>query len=105
MGIMREIFSNISGCPQEEKIQEAYKNAMSSNHATQKKLEFELQKNRKQLEILRGEIAKSLTGDSIYTSEDGIAILAALAILYAYTHILAVDVGNFQMGVGDMGCV
>ena len=36
----------------------------------QKKLEFELQKNRKQLEVLRGEISKSLTGDSIYSSED-----------------------------------
>ena len=27
LGIMREIFANISGCPQEEKIQEAYKNS------------------------------------------------------------------------------
>ena len=67
---MRKIFANISGCPQKEKIQEAYKNAMSSNHATQKKLELELQKNRKQLEMLRGEIAKSLTGESIYSSDD-----------------------------------
>ena len=43
---------------------------MSTNHAMQKKVEFELQKNRKQLEVLRGEISKSLTGDSIYSSED-----------------------------------
>ena len=70
MSIMRNIFSNISGCPEEEKIQEAYRNAMSTNHAMQKKLEFELQKNRKQLEVLRGEISKSLTGESIYSSED-----------------------------------
>ena len=70
MSIMRSIFANISGCPEEEKIQEAYRNAMSTNHAMQKKVEFELQKNRKQLEVLRGEISKSLTGDSIYSSED-----------------------------------
>lgn len=70
MSIMRSIFANISGCPEEEKIQEAYRNAMSTNHAMQKKLEFELQKNRKQLEVLRGEISKSLTGESIYSSED-----------------------------------
>lgn len=62
MSIMRRIFSNIFGCPEEEKIQEAYRNAMSTNHAMQKKIEFDLQKNRKQLEVLRGEISKSLTG-------------------------------------------
>lgn len=43
---------------------------MSTNHVMQKKLEFELQKNKKQLEVLRGEISKSLTGESIYSSED-----------------------------------
>ena len=70
MSIMRRIFANISGCPEEEKIQTAYRNAMSTNHAMQKKLEFELQKNKKQLEVLRSEISKSLTGESIYSSED-----------------------------------
>ncbi|MGN1409137.1 MAG: recombinase family protein, partial [Eubacteriales bacterium] len=70
MDVMRKIFSNISGCPEEEKIQEAYKNAMAANHAMQKKLEAELQKNVKQLENLRGEIAKSLIGESIYNKED-----------------------------------
>ena len=70
MEMMRKIFANISGCPEEEKIQEAYKNAMAANHAIQKKLELEQQKNVKQLESLRGEIAKSLTGESIYNKED-----------------------------------
>ena len=69
MSIMRNIFANIFGCPEEEKIQEAYRNAMSTNHAIQKKIEFELQKNKKQLEVLRGEISKSLTGDSIYSTK------------------------------------
>ena len=68
--VMRKIFANISGCPEEEKIQEAYKNAMAANHAMQRKLEIELQKNVKQLESLRGEIAKSLIGESIYNKED-----------------------------------
>ena len=70
LDMMRKIFANISGCPEEEKIQEAYKNAMAANHAMQKKLEMELQKNVKQLESLRGEIVKSLTGESIYNKED-----------------------------------
>ena len=39
MSIMRRIFSNIFGCPEEEKIQEAYRNAMSTNHAMQKKID------------------------------------------------------------------
>ena len=43
---------------------------MAANHAMQKKLETELQKNVKQLESLRGEIAKSLVGESIYNKED-----------------------------------
>ena len=43
---------------------------MAANHAMQKKLELELQKNVKQLESLRGEIAKSLIGESIYNKED-----------------------------------
>lgn len=33
MDVMRKIFANIAGCPEEEKIQEAYKNAMAANHA------------------------------------------------------------------------
>lgn len=70
LDIMRQIFSNISGCPQEKKIHMAYQKAIEANHTTQKRLEMELEKSVKQLEILRGEIAKALTGESIYNQED-----------------------------------
>ena len=43
---------------------------MAANHNLQRKLEQDLQKNKKQLETLRIEIAKVLTGDSIFTQED-----------------------------------
>ena len=68
--LMRDIFSKISGCPEEEKIQSAYNKMMAANHNLQRKLEQDLQKNKKQLETLRIEIAKVLIGDSIFTQED-----------------------------------
>jgi len=68
--MMKLIFSNISGCPQEEKIQETYRRMMAENHRAQQRLEGDLQKNRRQLEMLRGEIAKVLSGDSVYSEED-----------------------------------
>ena len=43
---------------------------LATNHNLQRKLEQDLQKNKKQLETLRIEIAKVLTGDSIFTQED-----------------------------------
>ena len=70
MKVMREIFSNISGCPQEEKIEVAYLNMVANNHKTQQKLNLELQKNRTQLDALRLEIGKTLTGESVYDKED-----------------------------------
>ncbi len=68
--LIRTIFSRISGCPEEEKIQSAYRKAISTNHQMQKKLETELGKYRKQLDALRMEISKVLAGDSIFTQED-----------------------------------
>ena len=70
MKVMREIFANISGCPQEEKIEAAYRNVIANNHKTQQKLNLELQKNRTQLDALRMEIGKTLTGESVYDKED-----------------------------------
>lgn len=67
---MRNIFASMSGCPEEEKIQSAYKKMMEKNHRLQQKTELSLQKNRKQLETLRLEIAKVLAGESIYTEDD-----------------------------------
>ena len=69
-GIIRQIFSSMSGAPEEEKLQAMFRRQMAGNRATQKKLERDLSKNREQLTKLQLEIAKSLTGDSVYSPED-----------------------------------
>ncbi len=68
--LMRNIFSKISGFPEEEKIQAAYKKMMAENHRLQQKLSLDLEKNKKQLQMLRQEISKVLTGESIFSRED-----------------------------------
>lgn len=68
--VMKTIFSSISGCPEEEKIQLAYKQAMAANHHTQQKLTLELQSNEAQLDKLRQEIGRALVGESSFSSED-----------------------------------
>ena len=68
--LMRNIFSKISGCPEEDKIQSAYNKMMAANHAMQRTLEQNLEKSKKQLEVMRIEIGKVLAGDSIFTQED-----------------------------------
>ena len=68
--IIRKIFSCMNGAPEEEKLQAMFKRQMAGNRAMQKKLDLELTKNQEQLEKLQLEIAKTLTGDSIYSPED-----------------------------------
>jgi len=75
MSVMRDLFSKISGSPQAEKIQSAYRKMMAENHHLQQRTEMELDKNRKQLAKLRLEIGKVLEGNSIYTEEDLAAAL------------------------------
>ncbi len=70
MVVIRNIFSRIGGCPQEEQIQSAYKKRMEENHLLQKRLDLSLKKDYQQLEVLRDEIGKALLGDSIYSSDD-----------------------------------
>ena len=60
----------MSGAPEEEKLQAMFKRQMARNRAMQKKLELEHSKNQEQLTKLQLEIAKTLTGDSIYSPED-----------------------------------
>ena len=67
---MRYIFSNIAGCPEEEKIKEAYQKSVELNKLEQKKLSAQLDKDTKQVEALRLEIGKALIGESKYSSED-----------------------------------
>ena len=68
--VMRKIFANISGCPQEEQIQSAYKKMIANNLQMQKKLTCQLQKDQAQLITLQGEIAKALIGESLYQPDD-----------------------------------
>ncbi|MDE5588600.1 MAG: recombinase family protein [Acetatifactor sp.] len=67
---IREIFKSMSGAPEEEKIQDLFQRRIAGNRAMQKKLGFELGKHREQLTKLQMEIAKTLTGDSLYSPED-----------------------------------
>ena len=57
-------------CPEEEKLRATFQNLIASNHQEQQRLEASLKKDTKQLEKLRNEIGKALTGDSIYSEED-----------------------------------
>ena len=70
IAVMRNIFANINGCPQEEKIQSAYKKMMVENEQMQKKLTYQLQKDQSLLTTLQSEIAKALTGESVYQPDD-----------------------------------
>ena len=70
MVAMRKIFSCISGCPQKEKIEEAYKRVVAGNQKQQQRLAYEIHKATTQLESLQLEIGKALTGDSVYSQED-----------------------------------
>lgn len=68
--IMRQVFASMVGAPEEEKYKEILKKQQAAHTASRRKIVFELDKNRKQLEVLQEEIAKTLTGDSLYTPED-----------------------------------
>ncbi len=78
MEAIRQIFSSITGCPEEAKIQQAQKRAVADLQLMQKKLEEQIEKDTKQLETLRGEIAKAIAGESFYTQEDLATALHAL---------------------------
>lgn len=60
----------MSSAPEEEKIQDLFQRKIADNRAMKKKLGFELGKHREQLTKLQMEIAKTLTGDSVYSPED-----------------------------------
>ena len=70
MEAMRQIFASITGCPEEAKIQQAQKRVVSDLQLQQKKLLEQIEKDTKQLETLRSEIAKAIAGESFYTQED-----------------------------------
>ncbi len=67
--VIHQMFESIKGAPSEEILQKRLKKEMASNKAMQTKINLELKKNTNQLERLQEEIANTLTGDSVYTSE------------------------------------
>ncbi len=68
--IMRQVFESMDGAPEEEKYKEILKKQQAAHIAGRRKIVFELDKNKKQLEALQTEIGKTLLGESLYTSED-----------------------------------
>ena len=56
--------------PEEAKIQQAQKRVVADLQLQQKKLLEQIDKDTKQLESLRAEIAKAIAGESFYTQED-----------------------------------
>ena len=68
--IMRQVFEGMDGAPEEEKYKEILKKQQAAHTASRRKIIFELEKNKKQLEVLQTEIGKTLLGESIYTPED-----------------------------------
>ena len=67
---MSQIFASISGCPEEEKIEQAQRKVTAEFSLQKKRLEDQIRKDTKQLESLRSEIVKSLAGESDFSGED-----------------------------------
>lgn len=67
--VIHEMFLHIKDAPDELMLRKRFKKEMSSCRAKQTKLKLEQKKNTHQLEKLEGEIARVLTGESSFTSE------------------------------------
>jgi site-specific DNA recombinase len=68
--IMRRLFRSIAGTPHEDKLNMLIRKHVTVNRAMQSKNRKELEKEKKQLEVLQLEIGKALTGESLYTAND-----------------------------------
>ena len=68
--IMRQVFEGMDGAPEEEKYKEILKKQQAAHNASRRKTAFELDKDKKQLEVLQREIGKTLLGESLYSPED-----------------------------------
>ena len=68
--IMRQVFADMDGAPEEEKYKEILKKQQAAQKASRRKATMELDKNRKQLEVLQMEISRTLLGDSLYSPQD-----------------------------------
>lgn len=68
--IMRQVFANMEGAPEEEKYKQILRKQQAAHTASRRKITFELEKNQKQLDALQAEIGKTLTGESLYSPEE-----------------------------------
>ncbi|MCM1181416.1 MAG: recombinase family protein [Clostridium sp.] len=68
--IMRQVFEGMDGAPEEEKYKEILKKQQAAHNAGRRKTVFELEKDKRQLEVLQREIGKTLLGESFYSPED-----------------------------------
>lgn len=60
----------MEGAPEGEKYRAIFKKQQMAHADSKRKIIFELDKNREQLEVLQMEIGKTLLGDSLYSPED-----------------------------------
>ena len=60
----------MDGAPEEEKYKAILKKQPAAHIASRRKTVFELDKDKKQLEVLQREIGKTLLGESLYSPED-----------------------------------
>ena len=67
---MSQIFASISGCPEEEKIEQAQRKVTAEFSLQKKRLEDQIRKDTRQLESPRSEIVKALAGESDFSGED-----------------------------------
>lgn len=68
--VMRQLFSVMKGAPNKEKLNAKLNKRLTGIYSIKRKLLNEYEKYKKQLESLQLEIAKTLTGDSLYSPED-----------------------------------
>jgi len=68
--VMQSLFENMSGAPEEEKLQAAFQRQMAGTQALQRKLSLEIEKGKTQLKKLQAEIADALAGESMFTPDD-----------------------------------
>lgn len=76
ISVMRQLFCAMKGAPNKEAVAASMKNNFEKSSAIRHKLSAELEKQTEQLERLRLEIAKTLTGESCYAAEDLQAAIA-----------------------------
>ncbi len=67
---IHQIFASITGCPEEEKIQQIHKRALLDIQARHHKVTEEIKRIQSKLSALRTEISNAITGESVYSKED-----------------------------------